>query len=86
MEKIRERYKKLMNELSLEYLADEADNLTVEEMVKECKYQLDNYYEDGHSCGDMRYDEDPRVRKIWRSESEKLKRFIARYENQEAIK
>ena len=81
MEKIRDRYKKLMREISLEYLADEADGLTVEAMVKECKYQLSNYYEDGHSCGDMRYDEDPNVRKLWRSETDKLKRFIARFDN-----
>ena len=80
MDKIRERFKKIMNELTLEYLADEADDLTVEEMVKECKYQLSNYYEDGNSVAEMRYDEDPRVRKMWRSESEKLKRFINRYE------
>ena len=80
MEKIRARYKKLMNELTLEYLADEADDLTVEAMVKECKYQLENHYESGNSIADMRYDEDPRVRKIWRSETEKLKRFINRYE------
>lgn len=81
MEKIRERYKKLMRELSLEYLADEADGLTVADMVKECEYQLSNYYEDGHSCGDMRYDEDPNVRKLWISETGKLKRFINKYKD-----
>ena len=79
MEKIRERYKKLMHELSLEYLADEADGLIVEDMVKECEYWLSCYYEDGNSLADMRYDEDPHVRKIWRSHTEKLKRFIARF-------
>jgi hypothetical protein len=80
MENIINRYKKLMNELSLEYLANEADNLSVADMVKECKYQLDNHYENGNAIADMRYDEDPRVRKMWRSETEKLKRFINRYE------
>lgn len=79
MEKIRERYKKLMREISLEYLADEADGLTVDKMVKECEYWLSCYYENGNSLADMRYDEDPRVRKIWRSETEKLKRFINRF-------
>ena len=80
MEKIRERYKKIMNDICREYLADEADNLSVSDMVKECKYQLEQYYENGNSANEMRYDEDPRVRKIWRSETEKLKRFINRYE------
>lgn len=79
-EKIRERYKKLMCGISLEYLADEADNLTVEEMVKECKYWLGCYYEDGNSLADMRYEDDPHVRKMWKSNTEKLKRFIARFE------
>lgn len=79
MDKIRERYKKLMRDICREYLADEADNLTVEQMVKECEYQLSGYYEDGNSLADMRYDEDPHVRNLWRSETEKLKRFIKRF-------
>lgn len=76
MNKIRERYKKLMREISLEYLADEADDLTVDQMVKECEYWLSCYYEDGNSLADMRYDDDPHVRNLWRSETGKLKRFI----------
>ena len=80
MGKIRERFKKIMCYIGSDHIADEADDMTVEDMVKEAKYQLETYYESGHSRGDMRYDEDPSVRKIWRSESEKLKRFINAYE------
>ena len=80
MDKIRERFKKMMCYIGSDHIADNADYMTVEDMVKESKYQLETYYERGHSRGDMRYDDDPRVRKIWKSESEKLKRFINRYE------
>ena len=72
---MKERYIKLMNELGFEGSADKADNMTPEEMVKECKYRLEGYYDEGNSYCDMKYDEPKR----WRSETEKLKRFIKKY-------
>jgi hypothetical protein len=74
---MKERYRKLMNEIGCESSADKADSMTPEEMVKECKYRLEGYYEEGNSYYDMKYDEPKR----WKSETEKLKRFIKRYEN-----
>lgn len=73
---MKERYKKLMQELGFESSADKADDMTQEEMVKECKYQLEKYYSEGDSHYDLKYDEP----KVWRSETEKLKRFIKRYD------
>jgi hypothetical protein len=73
---MKERFRKLMNEIGCESSADNADIMTPEEMVKECKYQLDNYYSEGSSYYDLKYDEP----KLWRSQTEKLKRFITSVE------
>ena len=72
---MKERYKKLMNELGFESSADKADSMSTEEMVRECKYQLENYYDEYNSYYDMKCDEPKR----WKSETEKLKRFIKTY-------
>ena len=72
---MKERYIKLMNELGFESSADNADNMTPEEMVKECEYRLEGYYAEGNSYHDLKYDEP----KAWKSETDKLKRFIKRY-------
>ncbi len=74
---MKERFRKLMNELGFESSADKTDNMSTEEMVKECEYHLEKYYSEGNSYYDLKYDEP----KAWKSETEKLKRFIKRYGN-----
>lgn len=75
MDKVKERFKKLMRSLALEYIGEEADNMTLADMVNECTYWLDCYYEEGNSLLELKY-EDP---KHWKSDTDKLKRFINRY-------
>ena len=72
---MKERYKKMMNELGFESSADKADEMSNEEMIKECEYQLEKYYSEGDSHYDLKHDEP----KMWKSETDKLKRFIKRY-------
>lgn len=48
------------------------------DILKEAKYLLSTYYEDGHMNEELK-DESP---KVWRSDVAKLKRFIARLEKE----
>lgn len=47
-------------------------------MVAECDYTLSTYYESGHCNEDMRHG-DEEDKKLWKSETGKLKRFINTY-------
>ena len=49
------------------------------EMVDECAYVLSCYYEGGCCNSDMQYSDDPEERKMWRSHTGKLERFIKTY-------
>jgi len=85
--KAKERYNKIMFELGNEHrtigteFAENTNDWGIAEMIKECKYQLEMHFEDGSSFGDMRYDDDPNIRKQWKSEVGKLKRFINAYQD-----
>ena len=60
--------------------SDGTENWTLRDMVAEIDYHLSTYYENGHVNCDLRYSFDADERKMWRSETEKLKRFIKTYE------
>ncbi len=55
------------------------DGWNVRDMVAECDYVLSCYYEVGHCNEELRHSEDPDERKLWRSETGKLQRFIDTY-------
>ena len=83
-EKAVRRYNKLMFEMALEFLTI-GTNLTEErevkaqwnirDLVSECQYQLDTYYEEGHANYELR----DGYMKMWRSETAKYRRFIQAY-------
>ena len=76
------RYNSLMIELCYEHntigtrLSENTDNWNLRDMVAECDYVLSTYHEDGHTNYELK-EENP---KQWRSETDKLKRFIKAYE------
>ena len=61
-----------------ETLSEDTENWNIRDMVAECDYQLSTYYEVGHCNEEMRR-EDEEGRKMWYSETGKLKRFIEAY-------
>lgn len=79
------RYNDIMETIGHEHntigtkFSEGTDNWNLRDMVAECDYTLSTYYEDGHCNGDMRYSEDEKERKMWRSETGRLKRFINAY-------
>ncbi len=80
------RYNGIMNSIGYEHntigtnLSECTDRWNLRDMVAEADYVLSTYYEDGHCNGDMRYSEYEDERKMWRSETGRLKRFIKAYE------
>lgn len=80
------RYNGIMANLGYEYnqigtrFSEKNENWNLRDMVSECDYVLSCYYDDGHVAGEMRYSEDPEERKMWKSETGKLARFIKAYE------
>lgn len=95
-QKIIKRYNKLMYELGWEHktigesdsengypdIPENDKNLAwnIRDMVAEADYLLSCYNEEGHNLNEMKYSDDPEIRKTYRSDVGKLKRFIARYE------
>lgn len=84
------RYDRLMNSLGLEentvngsasLIHDEVDG--IEYLVNRVKNLYAMYFEDGTIFSEMRHDDDPSVRKTWRSEKDKLRRFIDAYDGYE---
>ena len=58
-------------------LSENTENWNLRDMVAECDYQLSTYYESGHcNCEELKQTD----YKAWRSETGKLKRFIAHWE------
>jgi hypothetical protein len=58
---------------------DSIDGISISWMIKEAKYWLSCYYEEGNvRCDDRFYDKE--CYKIWVSETGKLKRLIAKLE------
>ena len=77
-EKIMNRYDKLMSSLCFEgskinNLLEENETITIKDLIGECKYCLSLYYEEGNSRSREENDT------CWVSETNKLKRFINRY-------
>lgn len=60
--------------------SEDTDGWNLRDMVAECDYLLSTYYDPGHTNYDMKDSDDEDERKAWRSETGKLKRFIAAYE------
>lgn len=86
-EKAVKRYNGLMNDMCLEYLTigtdftedkEEKAKWNIRDLVSECQYQLETYYEGGHNNCEIR-NEGEDGRKVWRSETAKYKRFINAY-------
>jgi hypothetical protein len=79
------RYNGIMGELGYEHnqigtrFSGNTENWNLRDMVAECDYTLSCYYEEGHSNGEMRYSEDEEERKMWKSETGKLERFVKAY-------
>ena len=79
------RYNDIMETIGYEHntigtkFSEDTEGWNIRDMVAECDYTLDTYYEEGHANGDMRYSEDPEERKMWRSETGRLSRFIEKY-------
>lgn len=59
--------------------SEDTDDWNLRDLVAEADYTLSTYYENGHVNADMRYGE-PDERKMWRSETGRLKRFIEKFE------
>lgn len=79
-DKIMSRYDNLMNSLCFEgskvnnLLEEKNEIITIKNLVEECKYCLSLYYEEGNSRSREENDTN------WLSETNKLKRFINRYD------
>lgn len=80
-----ERYNNIMMTIGYEHntigtvFSEDTAEWNLRDMVAEADYTLSTYYENGHCNGDMRYSEYEDERKMWRSETGKLKRFIDAY-------
>lgn len=66
------------NSIGTEF-SEGTDNWNLRDMVAEMAYTLSTYYEEGHANHDMQYDGSD-WKKMWVSETGKIKRFIKRYE------
>lgn len=86
-EKAVKRYNKLMNSMCLEFLTIGTDltedrekkaKWNIRDLVSECQYQLDTYYEEGHNNHELR-NEGYEGLKAWRSETAMYRRFIMAY-------
>ena len=79
------RYNKIMEHIGYEHntigtcFSENTENWNLRDMVAEMDYVYSCYFESGHCNGDMRYSDDADERKMWRSETGKIKRFIDRY-------
>ena len=83
-EKAVARYNALMEFLGREHLtigtrlSEDTDNWNIRDMVAEADYQLSTYEEDGHYNSEIKYGS-AEERKIWKSETGRLRRFINAY-------
>ena len=86
-EKAVKRYNNLMNDMCLEFLTigtslteDREDKAkwNIRDLVSECQYQLETYFECGHNNYELR-NEGEDGRRAWRSETAKYRRFINAY-------
>lgn len=85
IEKAIQRYNDIMESIGYEHntigtrFSEDTENWNIRDMVAECDYALSTYYEEGHANEELRHlgDED---KKMWLSETGRLKRFIKTYE------
>ena len=86
METAIKRYNELMDITGYEYKtigtkhSEGTEGWGLCEMVAECKHVLSSYNEGGCCNSDMQYSDDPEERKLWKSHTGKLERFIKAYE------
>lgn len=86
MAKVTARYNRIMLTCCLEHVtigtsfSEDTEGWNLRDMVAEADYWLDMYQDPNTASGEMRYDEDPDVRKIWRRDVGLLTRFIKAYE------
>lgn len=79
------RYNNIMETIGYDHntigtkFSESTEGWSIRDMVAECDYVLSCYYEDGHCNAEMRCSEDAEERKMWKSETGKLKRFIEAY-------
>lgn len=84
MESAIKRYNSIMICIGYEHVtigtdySENTNGWNLRDMVSECDYTLSTYYQDGHCNGDMRYGNEEN-KKLWRSETGKLRRFINTY-------
>ena len=85
MKSATKRYNDIMERIGYEHntinthFSENTDGWNLRDMVAECDYVLSCYYEDGHCNAEMKYSSDPEERKMWKSETGRLKRFIEAY-------
>lgn len=83
MNKIVNRYNKIMNELCYEHrtigtnFSEDTEGWNVRDMVSEVDYVLSTYYEEGHMNNELKYE----CYNQWRKEVDKLRRFIERFKD-----
>lgn len=84
-EKAVKRYNGIMMSLCYEHVtigtqySEGTESWNIRDLVAECDYVLSCYYEVGHCNEELRHSEDPNERKLWYSETGKLRRFIDAY-------
>lgn len=85
MESAIKRYNKLMKEVAggaedILIGHPNTENWNIRDLVSEAQLWLDQYYTDDNTFGRMRDSDDANDRKLWKSETGKLQRFIKAYE------
>ena len=80
------KYNDIMYSVCYEYktigtgYSENTEQWNLRDMVAECDYILSTYYEQGHLNEEMRNSDDANERKMWRSDTGKLRRFINHYD------
>ena len=80
------RYNSIMGFLGYEHnqidtlYSENTENWNLGDMVAECDYVLSTYYEYGHVNEALRHSQDLEERKMWKSETCRVARFIKAYE------
>ena len=84
-ESAKKRYNDIMFDCCCEHLtigtsfSEDTEGWNIRDMVAECDYLLDKYFDPSTAVGDMHYSDDIVERKMWLNESNRLKRFINAY-------
>lgn len=82
IDKAIQRYNQIVCSIGYEHISigtefsENTEHWNIRDMVAECDYILSTYYEEGHANEELRHIGE---RKMWVSETGKLKRFIEAY-------